>query len=89
MSGYSVGDTVHYCGHRYWEQYGNLPLVLLVSRAGEWTAKKPDVHYTTNLLASEFSRSPVDQPRSKVNRPTRKGRWIKELESEQKEGFDD
>jgi hypothetical protein len=83
----AIGDTVYYCGDRYWQQYRDVPLVLVLLREGEWTAEKPDGYYTTNLSARELSRSPVDRPKLKATRSPQKGQWLKEWELEQKRKY--
>jgi hypothetical protein len=82
-----VGDTVYYCGDRYWHQYRGIPLVLALLREGEWTAEKADGYYTTNLSVSELSRSPVDRPRFRDARSTRKGDWLKAWELDQRRRY--
>jgi hypothetical protein len=63
----ALGDTVYYCGDRYWEQYQDMPLVLIELREGLWICEKPDNYRTTNLPARELSRLPVDRPKVKAS----------------------
>lgn len=83
----AVGDIVHYCGEQYWEQYQNMPLVLLELREGLWICEKPDKYRTTNLSARELSRSPVDRPKVKTFQSPQKGQWLKDWESEQRQKY--
>jgi hypothetical protein len=80
----TVGDTVYYCGDRYWEQFKGMPLVLFELREGLWICEKPDGYRTTNLPAKELSRLPVDQPKVTASRNPQKGQWLKDWESEQR-----
>jgi hypothetical protein len=80
----AVGDTVYYCGDRYWEQYRDMSLVLFELREGLWICEKPDKYRTTNLPAKELSRLPVDRPKVTASRNPQKGQWLKDWESEQR-----
>lgn len=77
----AVGDTCYYCGTKFWKQYGGLELKAALLREGYWSCTKPDGYYTTNVLPSELSRSPVDKPTKKSpERMPRAGRWMIESE---------
>jgi hypothetical protein len=80
----AVGETVYYCGEGYWQQYRDMPLVLLELREGLWICEKPDGYRTTNLSARELSRSPVDKPRVKTSRSPQKGQWLREWDLNEK-----
>jgi hypothetical protein len=83
----AVGDTVYYCGDRYWEQFKGMPLVLFELREGLWICEKPDGYRTTNLPARELSRSPVDRPKVKASRSPQKGQWLRDWELEQRQKY--
>jgi hypothetical protein len=79
----AVGDTCYYCGSWYWQQYGGLELKAALLREGYWSCTKPDGYYTTNILPSELSRSPVAKPTKKSpERIPKAGRWMIESELE-------
>jgi hypothetical protein len=83
----AVGDTCYYCGTQWWEQYGGLELKTALLREGYWSCAKPDGYYTTNILPSELSRSPVAKPTKKSpERIPREGRWM--IESDLQKAVD-
>jgi hypothetical protein len=83
----AVGETVYYCGDRYWQQYKDIPLILDLLREGLWICKKPDGYFTTNLSARELSREPVDRPKVKTDRRPQKGQWLLDWESDQRQKY--